>query len=225
MLRNGVFFNGMKSVGKYVFLFAAWTFLGSGTVMNDRLAVERRFMGIDKITNLQSFDFTKTSERVEKSNIEEKESIFARIFDNKQANCPYGHLAKDGIIDYNGVIFVCDYKTNTLCLGDVTSNPKDVLNISLPSGGNLKVNVNNFGDLSKAAGMFSAEDLNAIMRAIAQYDYCTSKLNEIDEENEEIVENAAEQDNIQNETIEYNDEINLAERLYMGRKNIWEYQD
>lgn len=31
---------------------------------------------------------------------------------------------------------------------------------------NLKVNVDNLGDLAKAAGMFTPKDLNAIMRAI-----------------------------------------------------------
>ena len=74
------------------------------------------------------------------------------------------------------------------------SNEKDVLNISLPSGGNLKVNVNNFGDLARAAGMFSPADLNAIMRAIAQYNHCTSKLNELEEEETETIENATEPD-------------------------------
>lgn len=53
---------------------------------------------------------------------------------------PYGYLAKDGIITYNGVTFVCDEKTNSICLGD----------------------------LAKAIGMFSPEDVNRIMRAIHQ---------------------------------------------------------
>ncbi len=115
-----------------------------------------------------------------------KSGSFTQISAEKPKTCPYDYLAKDGLIEYNGVAFVCDYKTNSICLGDM-SNEKDVLNISLPSGGNLKVNVNNFGDLAKAAGMFSPSDLNAIMRAIAQYNHCTSKLNELEEEETETI--------------------------------------
>ena len=82
------------------------------------------------------------------------------------------------------------------------SNPKNVLNIRLPSGGNLKVNVDNFGDLSKAAGMFSPADFNAIMRAIAQYNHCTKKLNELDEEEIETVENVTDKADDQAEVKE-----------------------
>ena len=34
---------------------------------------------------------------------------------------PYGEMAEDGVIEYNGVVFVCDYDHNRLTLGD-TSN-------------------------------------------------------------------------------------------------------
>lgn len=78
---------------------------------------------------------------------------------------PYGYLAKDGVINYNGVVFTCDEKTNSICLGDVTDK-KQVLNIPLSGGGHLKVNRKNLGQLSKAIGMFSPEDVNLIMRAI-----------------------------------------------------------
>ncbi|MCH5338831.1 MAG: hypothetical protein J1E03_08625 [Acetatifactor sp.] len=80
---------------------------------------------------------------------------------------PYGYLAKDGVITYNGVTFVCDEKTNSICLGDMTDKKK-VLNIPLSGGGHLKVNRDNLGDLAKAIGMFSPEDVNRIMRAIHQ---------------------------------------------------------
>lgn len=79
---------------------------------------------------------------------------------------PYGYLAKDGMITYNGVTFVCDERTNSICLGDMTDK-KNVLNIPLSGGGHLKVNRDNLGDLSKAIGMFSPEDVNRILRAIA----------------------------------------------------------
>lgn len=85
----------------------------------------------------------------------------------KNADVPYGELAQDGVIQYNGVIFVCDEKTNSICLGDMSDKSK-VLNIPLSGGGCLKVNRANIGDLSACAGMFSPEDLNLIMRAIAQ---------------------------------------------------------
>lgn len=86
---------------------------------------------------------------------------------HKNSNVPYGELAQDGVITYNGVTFVCDERTNSICLGDVSDKSK-VLNIALSGGGCLKVNRDNIGDLSACVGMFSPEDLNLIMRAIAQ---------------------------------------------------------
>ena len=111
---------------------------------------------------------------------------FLRYMQNSK--CPYGVLAKNGVIQYNGVVFQCDYEHNTISLGDVTSDPKKVLNVALPSGGNLKINVDCFGDIARAAGMFSPEDLNAIMNAIHQYNYCTKKRNEIEDEKAKGVE-------------------------------------
>lgn len=99
---------------------------------------------------------------------------------NKTSKVPYGYLAKDGVIEYNGVVFVCDEKTNSICLGDV-SDPKQVITVALSGGGNLKLNRNNIGDLSKAAGMFSPKDLNLIMRAIAQDTKIQSMKKELDD--------------------------------------------
>lgn len=98
----------------------------------------------------------------------------------QKGKVPYAHLARDGIIEYNGVVFVCDEKTNSICLGDMT-NPKDVITVALSGGGHLKVNRSNIGDLSKAVGMFSPEDLNLIMRAIAQDTKIQSMEKEIDD--------------------------------------------
>lgn len=106
--------------------------------------------------------------------------------------CPYSYLAKGGIVEYNGVVFTCAYKENALCLGDMT-DPKKVLRISLPSGGSLKVNVDSIGNLQKAASMFSPEDLNAILRAIHEYNHCTKKLNEIEDEENKSPEDIAEE--------------------------------
>ena len=86
---------------------------------------------------------------------------------HKNSNVPYGELAQNGVITYNGVTFVCDERTNSICLGDMSDKSK-VLNIALSGGGCLKVNRDNIGDLSACVGMFSPEDLNLIMRAIAQ---------------------------------------------------------
>lgn len=98
---------------------------------------------------------------------------------------PYGRLAKDGVIEYNGVVFVCDERTNSICLGDMTDE-KNVLNIPLSGGGHLKVNRNSIGLLSKAAGMFSPEDLNLIMRAIAEDTKIQSVKKEIEDEEASI---------------------------------------
>lgn len=94
---------------------------------------------------------------------------------------PYNYLAKDGIIEYNGVVFVCDEKCKAIRLGD-TSNPKNCLNIPLSGGGSLIVNRDNLDDLAKAIGMFSPEDVNLIMRAIAQDAKIQQMKNQIDEE-------------------------------------------
>lgn len=96
------------------------------------------------------------------------------------AKVPYGYLAKDGVIEYNGICFICDEKTNSICLGDMTDKTK-VLNIPLSGGGCLKVNRANLGDLSKAIGMFSPEDVNRILRAIAQDTKIQSMKNELED--------------------------------------------
>lgn len=93
---------------------------------------------------------------------------------------PYGHLAKDGVIIYNGVLFTCDERSNSICLGDV-SDPKKVINVTLSGGGHLKVNRDNIGQLSKAIGMFSPEDVNLIMRAIHEDTKVQSMQKEIED--------------------------------------------
>lgn len=132
-------------------------------------------------------------ERLEK---QEKESEAQRLFEKtlsqkervfgikrKNMEVPYGELAQNGVIDYNGVIFICDEETNSLCLGDMSDRSK-VLNIPLSGGGCLKVNRDNLGDLSACVGMFSPEDLNLIMRAIA----LDTRIQQIKQEEEEMEE-------------------------------------
>lgn len=100
---------------------------------------------------------------------------------------PYSNMAKDGIIQYNGVVFVCDYEMNSLCLGDMTK-PDKVLSIPLSGGGVLKVNRDDIDSLARAIGMFSPEDVNLIMRALAQDAQCSRKMNEIEDMKSEVGE-------------------------------------
>lgn len=51
-----------------------------------------------------------------------------------EEGAPYSYLAEDGIIDYNGVIFVCDEDKNRICLGDV-SDRDQCINVPLADGG------------------------------------------------------------------------------------------
>lgn len=93
-------------------------------------------------------------------------SFLARLSGEKKA--PYSYLADEtGTIVYKGVTFVCDDKKQQICLGDM-SDKKNVLKIPLSKGGCLCVNRENLDDLAKAIDMFSPEDINRIMRAIAQ---------------------------------------------------------
>ncbi|MEY8390381.1 hypothetical protein AALA98_03265 [Lachnospiraceae bacterium 45-W7] len=81
---------------------------------------------------------------------------------------PYSVMADEtGAVTYHGVTFQCDYENNRICLGDV-SNLNNCISVSLEKGGCLVFNRDNIGDLAKAIGMFSPEDVNRIMRAIAQ---------------------------------------------------------
>lgn len=200
---------------------AAWTFQESGAVSNDRETAERRIMPIGLQSDAAAYFYlwrrTTRNETVETNQMKTggvvNESRYSRKFSDEleskkkllnenvqskstqRLKCPYSSMAKDGMIEYNGVIFNCDYKHNAITLGDM-SDKKKVMNISLPSGGSLKVNVDNIGSLSKAAGMFSPEDLNAIMRAIHQYNHLTHKLYEIEEEEDETAEKVFEAEEV-----------------------------
>lgn len=106
----------------------------------------------------------------------------------EKAKVPYEHLAKDGMIEYNGVVFICDETTNSICLGDV-SDKENTLVIPLEGGGCLKVNRDNLDELQNAISMFSPEDINRILRAIAQDNRVREKLQEVEEtKNGEAVE-------------------------------------
>lgn len=97
-------------------------------------------------------------------------------------------LADDnGIVTYNGVTFTLDSEKQQLCLGDM-DDKDNVLWIPLSGGGTLKVNRNNIDDLGKAIGMFSPEDINRILRAIAEDAQRRRKLNEIEDDKNSLGE-------------------------------------
>lgn len=114
---------------------------------------------------------------------------------------PYGFLAKDGVITYNGVTFICDERSNSITLGDV-SDAKNVINIPLSSGGCLKVNRKNLGDLSKAIGMFSPEDVKRIMQAIATDAKLQQMKEEIEEDKESLGDSADATTGLDNEELD-----------------------
>lgn len=106
----------------------------------------------------------------------------------KEYDVPYGYLADDkGIINYNGVKFICDSKENAICLGDMTDTD-NVLTIQLENGGSLKLNTNNIKELSKAISMFSPEDQKRILQAISTDNHCKKKIMEIEEDKSKIGE-------------------------------------
>lgn len=94
---------------------------------------------------------------------------------------PYGYLAKNGVIEYNGVTFVCDKEHKAIHLGD-TSDKNKCITIPLSKGGCLIVNRDSLGDLARAIGMFSPEDVNLIMRAIAEDAKVQQMKQQIDED-------------------------------------------
>ncbi len=104
----------------------------------------------------------------------------------QEKKAPYSELAENGMIQYKGVVFVCDDANQALCLGDMTDE-KNVLTIPLEKGGCLKVNRSNIGDLSRAITMFSAEDVRRILAAIAQDAQCTRKYQEIEEMEDSVM--------------------------------------
>lgn len=120
----------------------------------------------------------KAIKQQEESSVNVKEILTVRT--GGSTDVPYGYLAKDGIIEYKGAVFVCDVEHHAICLGDMT-NPADVLTIPLTEGGCLKVNRENIGELSKAISMFSPADVRRIMVAIAQDAKCRQMQEEMDE--------------------------------------------
>lgn len=138
----------------------------------------------------------KASDQKEFLSILENSSVRRNIFMEKlngtyKPAFPYEHLAKNGVISYHGVEFVCDAQKNAICLGDM-SDKKNVLTIPLEGGGSLMVNRDSLGALANAITMFSPEDMNRIMRAIADDNKAQEAQQEIEEDTNSIGQDASE---------------------------------
>ncbi|MDE6619316.1 MAG: hypothetical protein K2K74_02270 [Lachnospiraceae bacterium] len=108
-----------------------------------------------------------------------------------QPSFPYESYANGDTITYNGVVFVCDKEKNAICLGDM-SNKNDVLTIPLEGGGSLMVNRNSISTLAGAISMFSPEDANRIMRAIADDKKAQETQREIEDDKNSLGDDADE---------------------------------
>ena len=128
-------------------------------------------------------------ERFERIDAEKAEKAILKKIEEEKRNVPYSYLAKDGLIEYNGVVFVCDEEHHAICLGDMT-NSDDVINIPLTEGGCLKVNRDNLSELSKAITMFSPSDVRRILEAIARDAKCEQMKLQLDEDSNSIGDSA-----------------------------------
>lgn len=101
---------------------------------------------------------------------------------NRTLKAPYSYLAdENGMIEYNGVVFVCDERNNSINFGDV-SNRENTVSIPLAQGGVLIAERGKLGDLAQAIGMFSPQDVNRILRAMAEDAQVEKKLYELEED-------------------------------------------
>jgi len=100
---------------------------------------------------------------------------------------PYNQYMQGNKIVYNGVVFDCDPEHHAISLGDV-SDLRNVINIPLADGGVLLVNRNSIGSLGRAIGMFSAEDVGRILRAIEEDKQIQRNQYTIEEEENQTME-------------------------------------
>ncbi len=121
--------------------------------------------------------------------MEQAENAILKRVKQDKSNVPYSYLAKDGLIEYNGVVFVCDEEHHAICLGDMTDQ-EEVINIPLTEGGCLKVNRDSLSALSKAITMFSPSDIRRIMETIARDTKCEQMKLQLDEDSNSIGDSA-----------------------------------
>lgn len=124
-------------------------------------------------------------ERFARIDKEQAEAAALKKLEEQESKVPYSYLAKDGIIEYNGVVFVCDEEHRAICLGDMTK-AEDVITIPLTEGGCLKVSRNNLSELSQAISMFSPSDIRRILVAIEQDAKCEQMKLQLDEDSDSI---------------------------------------
>lgn len=122
---------------------------------------------IDAIKEAQEAEAIKKEKEAQEAEVIRRRGIgFAEVLAGESNR--YARMAdQNGDIEYNGVLFHYDSKTKQITLGDV-SDKRNVLGVQLSNGVYLKVNRDNLGDLAKAIDMFSPEDINLILRAIAK---------------------------------------------------------
>ncbi len=138
-----------------------------------------------QISKINQANGMKAGQGMSSLKIEEEDSFSSVLLEKlngtyQESKVPYNHLAKDGVIEYNGVVFVCDEINQAICLGDMNDR-QNVISIELENGGRLMVNRNNFSELQYAITMFSPEDINRILRAIADDQKAQKELLEIEE--------------------------------------------
>ena len=140
---------------------------------------EKLLASVDKELDAMREDMRDRIEEKEEADKHKGMEELVRIREQNKELGPYSSLMGDGPeLIYNGVVFTYD-QSGALCLGD-TSNPDDVITVYLTSGV-FKMNRGNIGDLAKAIGMFSPEDVNRILQAISQDGKCQKKLKEIED--------------------------------------------
>lgn len=128
-----------------------------------------------------------------KSGTSKSAMTLSALYDKRKLEnaVPYGERAENGVIEYNGVTFNCDYDNNRITLGDV-SDPSKCIYVSLENGGVFAFNKDNISDVKDAIGMFSGADQARILKAISEYRLEQSKLIEADEEENETVKEMVE---------------------------------
>ena len=66
-------------------------------------------MEISKFPFSQTLSSTTTVQETKAAACTSKSQPFSRVLDEKKQKCPYEDFAEDGTIEYNGVVFSCDY--------------------------------------------------------------------------------------------------------------------
>ena len=111
--------------------------------------------------------------------------VFAGALESE--NGYFRYADERGVIDYNGIIFYCDAKTDTLKLGDC-SNVSNCIQISLAEGGSLMVNKNNLNQLFDALSFFSPEDMVKILQVLQKEKMSENSLIGMEREDDKILE-------------------------------------